>query len=320
MNFAPLIERIGGTSLAGLAEPLSPQSLGRIRHGDFRRWRALVGQLPRIQPASVDFSMGVRIGGPEDCDAATQDELRRRLLEFRPWRKGPFSVFGIEIDSEWRSGMKWARLDGKIEPLAGRKLLDVGCGNGYYGLRMLGAGAAEVIGIDQHIPYVMQFEALKSFAPDVHCWVLPMPFERFPGQSEYFDTAFSMGVLYHLRSPLDHLLRLRDCLRPGGELVLETLCVEGGEGYALTPAGRYARMGKVWFVPSPGTLERWLQRCGFVEIAILDRGATTVDEQRKTQWMPFESLADALDGNDSSRTVEGYPAPARMLLSAKRPA
>jgi len=320
MNFAPLIERLGGPSLAGLAYPLSPQSLDSIRHGDFRRWRERVGQLPRIQAASIDFRAGVRIGGPEDCDDATRDELRRRLLEFRPWRKGPFSVFDIEIDSEWRSGMKWARLKDKIEPLAGRKLLDVGCGNGYYALRMLGAAAAEVIGLDQHIPYVMQFEALKSFTPDVDCWVLPMPFECFPDQSEYFDTAFSMGVLYHLRSPLDHLLRLRECLRPGGELVLETLYVEGGEGHALTPANRYARMAKVWFVPSPGTLERWLQRCGFVEIAILDRGATTADEQRKTEWMPFDSLADALDGNDLSRTVEGYPAPARILLSAKRAA
>ena len=319
MNFASLLARLEGTALAGLAEPLSAPGLERIRHGDFRRWRGLVGELPRIRPSSVDFSHGVTIGAAADCDTAVRDDLRRRLLAFQPWRKGPFTVFGIDIDSEWRSELKWARLDGKIGSLAGRKVLDVGCGNGYYGLRMLGRGAAEVIGLDQHIPYVMQFAALKSFVPEADCWVLPLPLERFPARSEYFDTAFSMGVLYHVRSPLDHLLRLRESLRPGGELVLETLYVEGGEGYALTPEGRYARMPKVWFVPTLGTLERWLQRCGFVELAILDRSVTTTEEQRRTQWMQFDSLAEALDAKDPSRTIEGHPAPARALLLARNP-
>ncbi len=319
MNYQSLLDQLHGASLAGLADFLSPESLDRIRHGDFRRWRELVAQLPRIAPSGVDFSDGVRIGNATDCDKAARDELRSRLKAFLPWRKGPFEIFGIAIDSEWRSEMKWARLDGRIASLAGRQVLDVGCGNGYYGFRMLGRRAAQVIGIDQHIPYVMQFHALKHFAPEANCHVLPMAFARFPANSEYFDTAFSMGVLYHVRSPLDHLLQLRESLRPGGELVLETLYVEGGEGYSLTPAERYARMPRVWFLPSLATLERWLQRCGFAEIELLDRSVTTPREQRRTEWMPFDSLDEALDRKDPSRTIEGYPAPARALLTARRP-
>ena len=319
MNFDSLLGQTAGTPLAGLADALSEAGLKRIRHGDFRRWRRLVEQLPRIGPSTVDFDDAARIGHPGDCDGPAREELRRRLLAFLPWRKGPFEVFGVEIDSEWRSERKWARFDGRIASLAGRKVLDVGCGNGYYCFRMLGRQAAQVIGVDQHIPYVMQFQALKSFVPEANCWVLPMPFERFPAASGYFDTAFSMGVLYHLRSPLDHLLLLRDSLRPGGELVLETLYVEGGEAYSLTPANRYARMPGVWFLPSIASLERWLDRCGFGEIRIIDRSITTAEEQRKTEWMPFDSLAEALDGKDSSRTIEGYPAPARVVLTARRP-
>ena len=267
----------------------------------------------------TDFSERVLIGDPADCDEATRPQLRNQLLDFIPWRKGPFEVFGIELDCEWRADMKWARLDGQIAPLKGRRVLDVGCGNGYYCFRMLGRQAGQVIGLEPHIPYAMQFWALKTFVPDASCWVLPMALEDFPGRSEYFDSAFSMGVLYHVRSPLDHLVSLHDSLRPGGELVLETIFVEGGEGYSLTPKNRYAQMRNVWFIPSIATLEVWLERCGFVDWKIIDRSITTPEEQRTTEWMPFESLVNSLDREDSKRTIEGYPAPMRVLLTARRP-
>lgn len=319
MNFASLLEQLSSTSLADLNTSLSVENLANIRHGDFHRRLEQIGKLPCIVPGRTDFRDQVAIGSPADCDDAAREELRGQLLEFLPWRKGPFDVFGIHLDSEWRSDMKWARLDGKISSLQGRKVLDVGCGNGYYCFRMLGREAAQVIGLDPHIPYVMQFWALKSFVPNVNCWVLPMALEQFPARSGYFDTVFSMGVLYHRRSPLDHLLLLRDCLRPGGELVLETLYVEGAEGYSLTPGGRYARMSNVWFVPSIATLEVWLERCGFADWRIIDHSITMPAEQRRTEWMPFESLVNSLDKEDSKRTIEGYPAPARVLLTARRP-
>ena len=319
MNFNSLLEQLDGTTLSPLKYFLSEEGLGRIRHGDIRRRLAQVAQLPPIRPSSSNYGEGVRIGVPADCDETLRKQLRERLLDFIPWRKGPFEIFGIEVDCEWRADMKWARLDGRIAPLQGRKALDVGCGNGYYCFRMLGRRAAQVIGLEPHIPYAMQFWALKSFVPQANCWVLPMSLEDFPGRSGYFDTVFSMGVLYHARSPLDHLVSLRDCLRPGGELVLETLFVEGGEGCSLTPKNRYAQMRNVWFIPSIATLEVWLERCGFVDWRIIDRSITTPAEQRATEWMPFESLVNSLDKKDSNRTIEGYPAPARVLLTARRP-
>ncbi len=320
MNFTGLLARLEGTALSPLRDFVSHGRLARIRHGDFRRLRSLVDELPRLVPSVTDFGARVMIGSPADCDEQAREELRRLLMDFAPWRKGPFELFGIDLDAEWRSELKWARLDGKIASLDGRKVLDVGCGNGYYCFRMLGRGASEVVGLDSHIPYVMQFWALKSFVPEAQCWVLPMAMEEFPSGSGHFDTVFSMGVLYHVRSPLDHLLQLREALRPGGELVLETLHVEGGEGYCLTPRERYARMRNVWFLPSIATLQNWLQRCGFSDARILDLSVTTPAEQRSTAWMPFDSLADSLDPRDPARTVESHPAPARLLLAARRAA
>ena len=82
-------------------------------------------------------------------------------------------------------------------------------------------------------------------------------------------------------------MELRDCLRPGGELVLETLVIEGGPGATLVPAGRYARMGNVWFLPSTDTLLGWLAKVGFENPSLVDVTVTSTEEQRSTDWMTF---------------------------------
>ncbi|OXE29836.1 hypothetical protein CA163_26525, partial [Vibrio parahaemolyticus] len=52
---------------------------------------------------------------------------------------------------------------------------------------------------------------------------------------------------------------------------------------------------------------------------IVDENVTSVDEQRTTDWMTHNSLPDYLDPNDPSKTVEGYPAPRRAVLVARKP-
>ena len=318
MDLAPLQKLIDGTPLARLGPLLDDQYLQQIGHGDLPKWRSLLAGLPELRASSVSLGSTVSIGKSGDLDPAALASLELQLREFIPWRKGPFSVFGIDIESEWQSDMKWSRLHKAIAPLQGRKVLDVGSGNGYYSFRMLEAGADLVIGIDPHIAYVAQFWAIKHFLPMLPVFVLPMMLEEMPSRLEYFDTAFSMGVIYHRRSPIEHLLQLKNSLRSGGELVIETIYVDGPEGYCLTPAKKYARMSNVWFLPSIGTLLQWLARCGFKDVQVIDKTTTTFGEQRKTDWMPFDSLRDALDPDDLHITIEGLPAPKRVVVTARR--
>lgn len=269
----------------------------------------------------IDFSLPViQIGEKEQVEKKQQQEIQQKLLNLHPWRKGPFNVFGITVDSEWRSDIKWQRLKNNISPLQGRHVLDIGCGNGYYMFRMLGEGASWVLGIDPTILFNLQFKALSQFINrDISADILPIGIDQLPDKLNFFDTVFSMGVLYHRRSPIDHLYKLFSCLRPGGELVLETLVIQGPHDQLLLPESRYAKMRNIWFIPTPQALERWLHRCGFVNIRIVDVSATSLDEQRSTEWMTFESLKDFLDPGDLSKTVEGLPAPRRAIIVAQRP-
>jgi len=323
IDYAPLAEHWHGTALAPWGQLLPAQvarGLSHRRHGDLPRWLDALASLPELSVATVSLDT-TRVGatGTVPLEPDVAGRLQEALQGLHPWRKGPFELFGLHIDTEWRSDWKWDRLCPHLQPLAGRRVLDVGCGSGYHCWRMLGAGAAEVIGIDPTPLFVVQFWALQYYLRQPGIWVLPVGIEQVPAELRAFDTVFSMGVLYHRRSPLDHLLELRGCLRPGGQLVLETLVIEGGPGQVLLPEERYARMANVWFLPSPATLLTWLRKLGFIEPAVVDITVTSTGEQRSTDWMRFQSLADCLDPDDPTRTVEGHPAPRRAIFTANAP-
>jgi tRNA (mo5U34)-methyltransferase len=317
-DFEPLRSQLEQFSLTPLLAKVPQDFALEIRHGDFPRWHAALQALPALIPASVELGSSLRIGEAWQLDAAGREALQAKLQLLHPWRKGPIDLFGINIDTEWRSDWKWNRVLPHLESLEGRKVLDVGCGNGYHCWRMAGAGAAFVLGIDPHLLFNLQYWALRHFLPNPNVHLLPLSLEELPEQPGAFDTVFSMGVLYHRRSPFDHLLSLRNCLRSGGELVLETLVIEGEEGMSLVPRERYARMPNVWFLPTCNTLALWLEKSGYTAVRVVDVTTTSIEEQRATPWMRFESLSEALAPGDPSRTVEGYPAPARAVLVARK--
>jgi len=289
------------------------------RHGDLDTWLAMIDALPEITPSFIELKDEVRIGDNHDTHPAERAKLEADLRTLVPWRKGPFSLFGIDINTEWHSDWKWSRVQPHIESLKGKHVLDIGCGNGYYALRSYGQGADLVVGVDPGIKFIMQFYAIKKYLGNIPVHLLPLGIEDIPASLKAFDTVFSMGVLYHRRSPLDHLIDLRECLKPGGELVLETLVIEGDSQSVLVPKDRYQQMRNVWFLPSCDALVLWLQRCGYKNIRVVDISRTTIQEQRATGWMEFDSLEQFLDPDDQTKTIEGYPGPMRAVVLANAP-
>lgn len=291
---------------------LAQQRLERSEHGDLPRWQNSLAAL-----REVEFHTMLDKSAPElGLDEKDKAQLIETLKAFHPWRKGPLNLGGVEIDTEWRSDWKWDRIKNHVD-LKGHTILDVGCGNGYFGWRMLTDHARVVVGIDPTMLFVMQWLVCRHFAGPLHNYVLPLGIEDLPEELTGFDTVFSMGVLYHRRSPIDHLLQLKSLLRPKGQLVLETLVIEGGIDQVLMPKGRYAKMRNVWFIPSTDQLQLWMGRAGFKKVQLLDVTTTTIEEQRSTEWMQFESLPDFLDPDHREKTIEGYPAPTRAMLKAE---
>lgn len=298
-----------------------PARFDERANADLPRWQATLDALPRIAAPEVELAADrVRIGRAAQLDDRARADFVATLMQLHPWRKGPFELFGVHIDTEWRSDWKWQRVAPHLSPLAGRTVLDVGCGNGYYLWRMLGAGAARVIGIEPMLQYLAQFAVLKNWLPDAPAHVMPVRLEELPPGHGNFDTVFSMGVLYHRRDPAAHLAELRAALRAGGELVLETLVLANDDDGLLQPPGRYAQMRNVFAIPGSARLARLVAEAGYGDVRVADVSPTTTAEQRRTTWMTFQSLADFLDSDDPSRTVEGHPAPVRAVVIARKPA
>ncbi len=279
--------------------PVVRERLEGRTHGDWARWNAAIEELPAAR--------------------GDHERVTSLLRELHPWRKGPLQLDDILIDTEWRSDWKWERVREAIAPLAGRRVLDVGSGNGFYALEMRKSGADLVIGVDPTLLFALQFQAINVFAADPRIFILPCRLEETPPAHGAFDTTFSMGVLYHQRDPHKHLADLASTLRHGGQLVLETLYLPGDDLRAETPPDRYARMRNVWSLPTVPQLVAWTEASGYSDVQVVDTSVTTTDEQRSTAWMTFESLREALDPNDPGKTIEGWPAPRRVVITATAP-
>jgi tRNA (mo5U34)-methyltransferase len=294
-------------------QKLTSAKLKKPIQGDYPRWFKALSSLPDIEVNNVEYSSNAITCQADEIDGILIKQCYQGLM---PWRKGPFELFDCFIDSEWQSWMKWNRIQEKLPPLENKLILDVGCGNGYYMFRMKAQNPLLLMGIDPGLLQVMQFWSIEKYAQS-QAVVLPLAMEDLPTNLNYFDVVFSMGVLYHRKSPIHHILELAATIKQGGHLVLETLIVDGDEMTCLLPTGRYAQMRNVWFLPSIAMLSTMIERNGFSNVKCINVTETTIEEQRSTQWMKFHSLEQFLS-DDLKKTKEGYKPPKRATLIAMK--
>lgn len=286
--------------------------------GNFLRFKTVLDSIPDFIPSVTDLEKNaVTVGAKSDLTSEESLLLDDKLQQLCPWRKGPFDLFGITVDSEWQSWMKWDRLKHHIGSLKGRRILDIGSSNGYYMFRMAAQDPLMVLGVEPQSSFYFQYLTIQKFLRQKNVYCLPVPHDQLPKMKGYFDMVFCMGVLYHRKSPVEMLKDIADSMRPGGELVLENLIIDSKQNLCLFPRDRYAKMRNVFFIPDILAMESWLMRAGFTNIRCVDVVKTSLDEQRKTRWIQTETLQDFLDPNDPDKTVEGYPAPVRAIFIAQ---
>ena len=255
-----------------------------------------------------------------------QDELNTKQIksvidsmkQLIPWRKGPFNLFGEEIDAEWRSDYKWKRIRPYLPNLKDKKILDIGCNNGWYMFKMAEEMPLLNLGIDPVLRTYYQFNLLNYFLnmDNIHYELFGIEHVQYFHQ--LFDVILNMGIIYHHRNPIEQLLHCREALTQNGTLILETIGIPGKDDVALFPTGRYASMKNIWFIPTLSCTINWLKKANFKNIEVISSTKLDSNEQRVTKWCPHKSLNDFMSQKDSQKTIEGHPAPMRFALKAQK--
>ena len=274
--------------------------------------------MPEYRFKDNDFSKDEVILGKDDSlDTAKQNDLRKKLMALAPWRKGPFRISGIDLDAEWRSDYKWNRVLPALESLEGRRVCDIGANSGYYMYKMLEQNPEMVLGLDPTVRYYFQFLALQKLTVENQLHYEAFGLEEMKYFPKFFDTVFCMGILYHHRSPIDILRLINESMVKGGQLIVESQGIPGDGPYALFPEKTYAKVKGTYFVPTADCLVNWLKKAWFENIEVFYVSDMSSDEQRATEWMTRQSYTDFVD-EKSNLTVEGYPAPVRIYVSANK--
>ncbi len=274
--------------------------------------REALAELEEIETECI-FEDTVEITSKQTVDVKKIEKVAKEMM---PWRKGPFDLFGLFIDTEWQSFFKYNLLEPHFN-LRGKRVADVGCNNGYYMFRMLKHEPELLVGFDPSALYKTQFDFINNFVKsDIKYELLGV--EHLPFYEHKFDTVFCLGVLYHRSDPVGMIKDLAKGIEKGGELFLDTFIIDGDDDICLSPEKTYSKIPNIYFVPTIKVLKNWCERAGFINIEVLDIISTTEDEQRSTPWIQGQSLENFLDSQDSTKTVEGYPAPKRAYIKAER--
>jgi len=265
---------------------------------------------------SIDYGDWFSVGIKEDLTQEEYEVVVETAKKLIPWRKGPFKVFGLEIDSEWQSNIKYNLIRPHFN-LKDKVVADIGCNNGYYMFRMLEDKPKRLIGFDPSPLTLHQFEFINHFVKSDIVYEM-LGVEHLEYYNHKFDFIFMLGVLYHRPDPVGTLKSLARGLNSKGEILIDTFMIDGDDEICLTPNKRYSKIPNIYFIPTVSALKNWLERAGFEDIEVLAITVTTSEEQRKTEWSFDQSLEDFLDENDKTKTVEGYPAPKRVYVKARK--
>lgn len=281
--------------------------------------KKILTELPEKKTELFEINDGeIFIGKRDELNAEEHELLRKAIYALIPWRKGPYSLFDHKIDSEWVLKSKWERVSPLLDNPAGRRIIDIGGNNGYFSFRLLKYDPKFILNIDPSGRCYFQFHLFQRFLQEQRIQFELLGVEDCPLMPNFFHTALFMGIIYHCRAPIDALQQVLSCLKPGGQMIFESITVPGDGPTSLSVPDRYAKMRNCWFIPTKDCMVSWAHKAGFKEIEIVSDIAHPASEQRKTELMPYESFEDFLDPEDATKTAEGYPAPRRTIVVARK--
>jgi len=287
-------------------------------HGNLKKWKDILNLLPDSNSNYTDYSGShIKLGEKSSLGSDDKKKLQHLLLNLSPWRKGPFNICGVNVDSEWRSDYKWERLKSFLPNITNMRVGDLGCSNGYYSYKLLGLNPELVVGMDKTALYVFQFLATKHFAKQIQkLLILPCSAEEFDSKNMDFNLILSMGILYHTKDYANHMEAVKKLMKKNGYLILETIISSSKKNINIDKGQTYAGMKNIGTIFGKDNLIKILKNKGFNNIECVNENFTSSIEQRTTKWMQGRSFKDFLLPNGN--TIEGYPPVCRAIFVAQK--
>ena len=132
---------------------------------------------------------------------------------FDGYARLPRSQFGLEAAPEWAS------IQAMLPDLSGKRVLDLGCGYGWFCREARRAGAAEVLGVDLSEKMLDRARALTR---DAGIRYLRGDLEQLSVESQAYDLVYSQLALHYLPDLTALFAKLWQGLKPGGWFVFTT--------------------------------------------------------------------------------------------------
>jgi 2-polyprenyl-3-methyl-5-hydroxy-6-metoxy-1,4-benzoquinol methylase len=263
-------------------------------------------QTSKPRPAAWPFSLPKSLT-PEQIEVVRLrvDELAAQAqygwgqtIDFGPFvKEGVVKDRFLDIIGIWDEWKWWP-----ARP-KGLRVADVGCLTGGMSLVMAHRGAEEVVAIDEIPEHIAQCDYLRQLFGVADLRTLTASLYQLPQKVEpaSFDIIVLSGVLYHLSDMLVGLLVVRQLLKVGGLLLIESTAVDDDK-HSYANFGRFA-LG-IWWQPSSLCIRDMCEFMGLSEVEVkmylpdrcVARARKLSDEPipfRRGLSYPFEDLRDA---------------------------
>lgn len=236
-------------------------------------------------------------------------EAERFVAEFVPqlgtFLQGPFPLPGQRVSrSAWDcrgKGGAYQACGIDAASMRGMRTLDIGSNAGYDPFYMNALGAAESVGLEPNLFYMhAKFLNAVYDRPEVSFFNAGWEdLDRtYLGD---FDWVTCLGLIYHIREPMQLLDKIAAVMRPGSRLLLETHVLSESSRQAYFVEDAFWGDVTYWWIFGDECLTGMLRSSGFKDVRVA-----------------LKADCDSRNPANPRVTVEGHPAGARAWVTATR--
>ncbi|MCC6205451.1 MAG: methyltransferase domain-containing protein [Hyphomicrobiales bacterium] len=240
------------------------------------------------------------------------DDTAIRFLEAL-WGDGYLSPGGPEEVDRVIAGL----------PLAGKRVLDIGCGAGGVTLHLAAShGAGHATGYDVELPVIAaaRQRARKAGLSDrldfVHGPPGPLPFA-----DDSFDVVFSKDAMLHVPDKDALFAEIFRVLKPGGALAASDWLISHDSEPSTAMKAYVAAEGLSFSMASPDRYRLAMERAGFEDIVLTDRNGwyreTARGELERLKGPLYEAVSRTVGKEYVDKNIRTWEAMQKVLDSGE---